>query len=67
MAQTNSSHLRQHHIVKKLANDEKTTVIIPVILDPVEVQVALVAVPVEVRDIAVTVPVPPDGKSLLCA
>ena len=40
---------------------------VPVILDLVEVQIALVAVPVEIRDIAVAVPVLPDGEMLLCA
>jgi hypothetical protein len=44
-----------------VANCGKTTDVIPVIVDPVQVQPAVRTVPVEVRDIPVAVGVLPDG------
>ena len=43
--------------MKRLAGDE-AIVIVPVVVEPVEVQVPLVTVPVEVRDVEVAVRVP---------
>ena len=39
--------------MRKLANGEETVVLVPVIVEPIEVEVTLVAVPVEVRHVAV--------------
>ncbi len=38
-----------------LANGQKTTVLIPVIVKPVKVEVALGTIPVEVRHVAITI------------
>ena len=47
--------------MKLLADREETIDVVPVIVVPVEVQVALGAVPVEVGHVAVTVRIHPDG------
>ena len=43
--------------MKRLAGNE-AVVVVPVVVEPVEVQVPLVTVPVEVRDVQVAVRVP---------
>ena len=48
-----------------LAHSEKPVVLVPPVVEVVQVQVALVAVPVEVRDITIAVPVLPD-RTFLC-
>jgi hypothetical protein len=45
--------------MKRLANGEKTTVLIPVIVEPVEVEVTLGTVLVEVRHIAIAAGINP--------
>jgi len=47
--------------MKILADGQEPAVIVPVVVVPVEVQVALVAVPVQVGHVAVAVRVHPDG------
>ena len=46
--------------MKRFANGNEPAVLVPVILKPIKIQVALVAVPVQIRDVAVTVRVLPD-------
>lgn len=43
------------------ADSEETIVAVPVVVEPVEVQVPLRVVPVEVRDVAVAIGVPPEN------
>ena len=45
--------------MKRLANGQKTTVLIPVIVEPVEVEVTLRAIPVEVRHVTIAVGINP--------
>jgi hypothetical protein len=46
--------------MKRVPNDGETTIVVPVILDPIEVQLTLRIVPVEIRNIAVTIRVLPN-------
>lgn len=46
---------------KRVADDEEPVVLVPVVVDPVQVQVALRSVLVEIRDVAVAIQVLPDG------
>jgi hypothetical protein len=46
--------------MKRVANGSESVDLVPVILEPIEVQVALTAVSVQIRDIAVAVRVLPD-------
>lgn len=46
--------------MKRVSDSDETVVLVPPVLEDVEVQVPLVAVPVEVRDIAVAIQMPPD-------
>lgn len=50
--------------MKIVANDSEPPVLIPVVLNPVEVQLTLRIVAVEVRDVAVTVRILPDRTSV---
>ena len=50
--------------MKRVSDGRESVYLVPVVLDPVEVQVALRTVPVEVRNVAVAVPVLPDGTSV---
>jgi hypothetical protein len=43
-----------------LANSQEPVVLVPPVVEVVQVQVALVAIPVEVRNVPVVVPVLPD-------
>lgn len=52
--------------MKKIADRRETVVLVPVVLDPVQVQVALVVPVVEVRHVPVAVRVLPDGATI-CA
>ena len=47
--------------MKRVADGSETTDVVPVIVDPVQVQLAVRIVPVEVRDVPVAVRVLPDG------
>lgn len=56
--------------MKRVSDGREPIDLVPVVLDPVQVQVALRAVPVEVRNVAVAVPVLPNGTSvqnIVCA
>ena len=56
--------------MKRVSDGREPVDLVPVILVPVHVQVALRTVPVEVRNVAVAVPVLPDGtnvQSIVCA
>ena len=46
--------------MKRVSDSGETVVLVPPVLEPVEVQVPLGAVPVEVRDVAVAIRIPPD-------
>ena len=46
--------------IKRVADGGKTPVVIPVILEPIEIGIALRIVPVETNHIAVAIRVPPD-------
>lgn len=50
---------------KKLANSGEATDVVPVIVDPVQVELALTIVEVQIADVAVTIPVLPDGAVIL--
>ena len=51
---------RERRGIKLLAGTQEPIVRVPVVLEPVEVQVPPLAVPVQVRDVAVAVRVLPD-------
>jgi len=56
--------------MKRVSDGREPVDLVPVVLDPVQVQVALRAVPVEVRNVAAAEPVMPDGtnvQSIVCA
>ncbi len=46
--------------MKRFADNRETTIVIPPVVDPVQVQIALRTVPVEVRAVAVAIRVLPD-------
>lgn len=46
--------------IKQVSDSGETVVLVPPVLEPVEIEVALVAVPVEVWNVAVAVEMPPD-------
>lgn len=50
--------------MRRVAEGEKTVVVVPVIRDIVEVQVALVSVAPEVRNVAVAIAVRPNGRAV---
>jgi len=50
--------------VRKVAEGEKTVVVVPVIRNIVEVEVALVSVAPEVRDVAVAIAVRPNRRAV---
>ncbi len=50
--------------MKQIANRSKAIVLVPLVLEPIEVQVALGAIPVEVRDVPVAVRVLPDRANV---
>ena len=50
--------------MKRVSDGRESVDLVPVVLDPVQIQIALRAVPVEVRNIAVAVPVLPDGTNM---
>lgn len=51
--------------MKRIADSTETANLVPVVLDPVQVQVAVRTVPVEIRDAAVTIQVLPDGAVIV--
>lgn len=55
---------RSQREIKRISDGREPADLVPVVLDPVEVQVPLRTVPVEVRNVAVAVPVLPDGTSV---
>lgn len=46
--------------MKRVSDSGEAVVLVPPVLEPVEVQVPLGAIPVEVRDIRVAIQMPPD-------
>jgi len=47
--------------MKKLAGDEKPVVVVPVVLDPVGVDLAVIGMDIDVRQIQVAIVVTPDA------
>lgn len=45
---------------KKVANGSKTAIVIPSVVDPIEIQIALGIVPVEIRAVAIAIRILPD-------
>lgn len=43
-----------------IADCQEPAVLVPVVLEPIEVQVPLVSITPQLRDVAIAVPVPPD-------
>lgn len=53
--------------MKRVADGEKTVVLVPVVGDPVQVQIAVaVRVAPEIRDVAIAVRVLPNGAPTIC-
>jgi len=56
--------------MKRVSDSEKATVLVPVVLKPVEVELALAVPLVEIRDVPVAVRVPPlrtNVQNIICA
>lgn len=51
--------------MKKVANGSETTVVVPTVLEPVQIQLTLVVPVVEIRDVAITIAVRPD-RAVMC-
>ena len=50
--------------IKRISDGREPVYLVPVVLGPVQVQVALRTVPVEARNVAVAIPVLPDGTNV---